>query len=52
MAMQLAGIREFEPVSVLDVDNGARFETYAMAGDPGAVIPSIHERPASSRTVG
>lgn len=36
--MQLADLREFEQVHVLDVDNGARFETYAMLGGPGDVI--------------
>jgi aspartate 1-decarboxylase len=36
--MQLADICEFEQVHVLDIDNGARFETYAMAGGPGDVI--------------
>jgi aspartate 1-decarboxylase len=36
--MRLADIREFEHVHVLDIDNGARFETYAMAGGPGDVI--------------
>ena len=36
--MRLADVREFEQVHVLDVDNGARFETYAMAGDSGDVI--------------
>lgn len=36
--MRLAELREFEQVHVLDVDNGARFETYAMAGGPGDVI--------------
>jgi aspartate 1-decarboxylase len=35
--MELADIREFEQVAVLDIDNGARFETYAIAGDPGQV---------------
>lgn len=35
--MQLADIREWEQVAVLDVDNGARFETYAIVGDPGEV---------------
>ncbi len=35
--MNLADIREFEQVAVLDVDNGNRFETYAIAGDPGQV---------------
>src|SRR5438270_13002568 len=36
--MALADIREFEQVAVLDIDNGARFETYAMEGAPGDVI--------------
>jgi aspartate 1-decarboxylase len=36
--MRLADMREFEQVHVLDIDNGARFETYAMAGGPGDVI--------------
>ena len=36
--MELADIREFEQVAVLDIDNGARFETYAMGGGPGDVI--------------
>jgi pantoate--beta-alanine ligase len=36
--MDLADIKEFEQVAVLDIDNGARFETYAMEGGPGDVI--------------
>jgi aspartate 1-decarboxylase len=36
--MALADLREYEQVHVLDVDNGARFETYVMAGGPGDVI--------------
>ena len=35
--MALADIREHEQVAVLDVDNGARFETYALLGEPGEV---------------
>lgn len=35
--MARADIREWEQVAVLDVDNGARFETYAIAGEPGQV---------------
>jgi aspartate 1-decarboxylase len=31
-----SGILEFEQVSVVDVDNGARFETYTIAGQPGS----------------
>ena len=33
--MALADILEGEQVSVLDIDNGARFETYAIPGEPG-----------------
>jgi aspartate 1-decarboxylase len=35
--MGAADIREWEQVSVLDIENGARFETYAIAGEPGQV---------------
>ncbi len=36
--MELADVMEHEQVHVLDLDNGARFETYAMRGGPGDVI--------------
>jgi aspartate 1-decarboxylase len=32
-----ADIREHEQVAVLDIDNGARIETYAIVGEPGEV---------------
>ncbi len=35
--MELADILPNEQVAVLDLDNGARFETYAIAGGPGEV---------------
>jgi aspartate 1-decarboxylase len=35
--MDLADILEWEQVHVLDIDNGARFETYAIPGQPGEV---------------
>jgi aspartate 1-decarboxylase len=31
-----ADILEHEQVAVVDVDNGARFETYTIAGEPGS----------------
>ncbi len=34
--LEAADIREFEQVAVVDVDNGARFETYTIAGLPGS----------------
>jgi aspartate 1-decarboxylase len=36
--MELADVLEHEQVHVLDLDNGARFETYAMRGGRGDVI--------------
>ncbi|HEY7438413.1 MAG TPA: aspartate 1-decarboxylase [Acidimicrobiia bacterium] len=33
--MDLADMREYEQVHVLDIDNGARFETYIIRGEPG-----------------
>jgi aspartate 1-decarboxylase len=36
--MTAADILEHEQVHVLDLDNGARFETYAIRGGPGDVI--------------
>jgi len=34
--MDLADLMEFEQVAVVDVDNGARLETYVIAGERGA----------------
>lgn len=34
--LEAAEILEFEQVTVLDIDNGARFETYAIAGERGS----------------
>jgi len=34
--LEAADVREFEQVAVVDVDNGARFETYTIAGEPGS----------------
>lgn len=31
--MEAAGIREYEQVQIVDVDNGQRFETYVIAGE-------------------
>jgi len=35
--MEAADIREWEQVQVVDIDNGARFETYVIPGGPGTV---------------
>ena len=33
--MQAAGILEYENVQIVDIENGNRFETYTIAGEPG-----------------
>ena len=33
--MEAAGIYEYELVQIVDVENGNRFETYTIAGEPG-----------------
>ena len=33
-----SGIMEYEKVAIADVDNGSRFETYAIAGEAGSGI--------------
>jgi aspartate 1-decarboxylase len=35
--MALADILAYEQVAVLDIDNGARFETYAIPGESGQI---------------
>ncbi|MGH9017618.1 MAG: aspartate 1-decarboxylase, partial [Acidimicrobiales bacterium] len=35
--MELSDILEYEQVTVVDIDNGARFETYVIVGGPGEV---------------
>ena len=38
LLLEEAGILEYEKVQVVDVDNGNRFETYTIAGEPGSGI--------------
>ena len=47
--LEAADIREFEQVAVVDVDNGARFETYTIAGEPGS--GSVKVNGAAARLV-
>ncbi len=37
-----ADVLEHEQVHVLDIDNGARFETYTIAGEPGSGVMQIN----------
>ena len=34
--MEAAGIFEYEKVQIVDIENGNRFETYTIAGEPGS----------------
>lgn len=34
--LDAAGILEYEKVAIVDIDNGSRFETYTIAGEPGS----------------
>lgn len=34
--MDAVGILEYEKVQIVDINNGSRFETYTIAGDPGS----------------
>lgn len=40
--MDAAGILPFEQVHVLDVDNGARFTTYAIEGPAGSGVVQVN----------
>src|SRR5438552_10970980 len=40
--LDAADILEHEQVHVLDIDNGARFETYTIAGEPGSGAMQIN----------
>lgn len=36
LLLEAADIREYEQVHVVNINNGARFETYTMVGEPGS----------------
>lgn len=36
LLMEAAGILEYEQVQIADVENGNRFETYTISGEPGS----------------
>ncbi|HAU85478.1 MAG TPA: aspartate 1-decarboxylase [Lachnospiraceae bacterium] len=36
--LEAAGIYEYEKVHIVDINNGNRFETYTIAGEPGSGI--------------
>jgi len=50
--LAVAGLRPNEAVWVLDLDNGARFETYVIRGNPGSGIIGINGAAARLTEVG
>ncbi|MBK7721576.1 MAG: aspartate 1-decarboxylase [Austwickia sp.] len=40
--LDAAGIAEFEFVQVVDIDNGARLETYVIAGEAGSGVIQLN----------
>lgn len=50
--MEAAGIYEYELVQILDVENGNRFETYTIAGEPGSGMICLNGAAARQVQVG
>ncbi len=52
LLMEEADIREFEQVSIYNVTNGHRFETYVIKGDKGSGTISINGAAAHRAAIG
>ena len=50
--MDAAGILEYEMVQIVDVENGNRFETYTIAGEPGSGVMCLNGAAARQVQVG
>ena len=50
--MEQAGILEDELVQIVDVENGNRFETYTIAGEPGSGMICLNGAAARQAQVG
>ncbi len=50
--MEAAGIYEYELVQIVDVENGNRFETYTIAGEPGSGMICLNGAAARQVSVG
>ena len=46
--LEAAGILEYEMVQIVDVENGNRFETYTIAGEPGSGMICLNGAAARS----
>jgi aspartate 1-decarboxylase len=50
--LEAAGILEYEMVQIVDVENGNRFETYTIAGEPGSGMICLNGAAARQVSVG
>lgn len=50
--MEAAGIREYEKVQIVDIENGERFETYTIAGKRGSGVVCLNGAAARCALVG
>lgn len=50
--LDLAGILEYEQITIYNIENGARFSTYAIVGERGSKIISLNGAAARMAAVG
>jgi aspartate 1-decarboxylase len=50
--MEAAGIREYEQVQIVDIDNGNRFETYVISGEADSGMICLNGTAARMVSVG
>lgn len=50
--MDAAGLTDYEKVSVVNVNNGERFETYVIPGEPGSRVICLNGAAARKGAVG
>ena len=50
--LEQAGIMEYEKVQIVDIDNGARFETYTISGERGSGMICLNGAAARKVSVG
>lgn len=52
LLLEAADILEYEKVQIVDVENGSRFETYTIAGEPGSGMICLNGAAARQVQVG
>lgn len=50
--LEQAGILEYEKIDIYNIENGARFSTYAIVGERGSKIISVNGAAARKAAVG